>query len=164
MNDKPVLPKSPESMALFDLTKRIQRDAAATFKATDDAISASRKLLDKRDVRLVIRAKRRLKLLRSIRPRYPVVRRFRECAGPLKGLPALLDLLEQRSLVVHGSERVPNKSLAEWIKEVESDPPKENTVPEQRAQDQPPDPKPLEGEGNAQPACEEGGARTDLPA
>ena len=60
MNDKPVPPRSPASMAFYEITERIKRDAAASRKAADDAISASRKLLDKKDAKVVMNGSERV--------------------------------------------------------------------------------------------------------
>ena len=60
MSDKPVPPGSPASMAFYEITERIKRDAAASCKAADDAISASRKLLDKKDAKVVMNGSERI--------------------------------------------------------------------------------------------------------
>lgn len=66
MNDRPRLP-SPQSFALYHLIDRIRRDADASRRATAAAISASRQLLEHREVKLVIRAKHRRKFSNSPR-------------------------------------------------------------------------------------------------
>ena len=54
MNDKPVPPTSRASMAFYEITEKLKRDAAASCKAADDAMSASQKLVNKKHAKGVM--------------------------------------------------------------------------------------------------------------